>query len=316
MTTIRETAPVLTPVAAVTHRMRRRRVRQALTAAPFVLPGLVLVLLFVVWPLIRGVQMSLFDWNLPAPDRSEFVGLDNFIRAFTGDPIFWVATRNTFLYAIVTVPIQIVLGLAAAVLLNGQLRGKTVFRALFYLPVVTSWLVVSYVFAFLFADGAGPVNFFLVDILGILPEPVSWLHETWSAQVPIMILGIWKGVGWNMVIFLAALQAIPHELTEAGVLDGANAWQRFRLITLPLLRPTFQFVSVVLIIGAFNVFISVYLLTGGGPEKSTEVLLSYMYNQAFTNLDFGYGIAIGLILGATVMVFGFLQRRITRGSVD
>ncbi len=316
MTTIRETAPALSPVATVTHRVRRRRVRQALTAAPFVLPGLVLVLLFVVWPLIRGVQMSLFDWNLPAPDRSEFVGLDNFIRAFTGDPIFWVATRNTFLYAIVTVPIQIVLGLAAAVLLNGQLRGKTVFRALFYLPVVTSWLVVSYVFAFLFADGAGPVNFFLVDILGILPEPVSWLHETWSAQVPIMILGIWKGVGWNMVIFLAALQAIPHELTEAGVLDGANAWQRFRLITLPLLRPTFQFVSVVLIIGAFNVFISVYLLTGGGPEKSTEVLLSYMYNQAFTNLDFGYGIAIGLILGATVMVFGFLQRRITRGSVD
>jgi multiple sugar transport system permease protein len=316
MTTIPETAPVLAPVAAVTHRVRRRRVRQALTAAPFVLPGLVLVLLFVVWPLIRGVQMSLFDWNLPAPDRSEFVGLDNFIRAFTGDPIFWVATRNTFLYAIVTVPIQIVLGLGAAVLLNGQLRGKTVFRALFYLPVVTSWLVVSYVFAFLFADGAGPVNFFLVDILGILPEPVSWLHETWSAQVPIMILGIWKGVGWNMVIFLAALQAIPHELTEAGVLDGANAWQRFRLITLPLLRPTFQFVSVVLIIGAFNVFISVYLLTGGGPEKSTEVLLSYMYNQAFTNLDFGYGIAIGLILGATVMVFGFLQRRITRGSVD
>jgi multiple sugar transport system permease protein len=316
MTTIREAAPVLTPVTAVTLRARRRRLRQALTAAPFVLPGLVLVLLFVVWPLIRGVQMSLFDWNLPAPDRSEFVGLDNFIRAFTGDPIFWVATRNTFLYAIVTVPIQIVLGLAAAVLLNGQLRGKTVFRALFYLPVVTSWLVVSYVFAFLFADGAGPVNFFLVDILGILPEPVSWLHETWSAQVPIMILGIWKGVGWNMVIFLAALQAIPHELTEAGVLDGANAWQRFRLITLPLLRPTFQFVSVVLIIGAFNVFISVYLLTGGGPEKSTEVLLSYMYNQAFTNLDFGYGIAIGLILGATVMVFGFLQRRITRGSVD
>jgi multiple sugar transport system permease protein len=316
MTTIRETVPVIAPVVTDAQRSRRRRLRQTLTAAPFVLPGLVLVLLFVVWPLIRGLQMSLYDWNLPVPSRSEFVGLDNFIRAFTADPIFWVATRNTFLYAIVTVPIQIVLGLAAAILLNGQLRGKTIFRALFYLPVVTSWLVVSYVFAFLFSDGAGPVNFFLVDILGILPEPVSWLHETWSAQVPIMLLGVWKGVGWNMVIFLAALQAIPHELTEAGVLDGANAWQRFRLITLPLLRPTFQFVSVVLVIGAFNVFISVYLLTGGGPERSTEVLLSYMYNQAFTNLDFGYGIAIGLILGATVMVFGFLQRRITKGSVD
>jgi len=316
MTTLRAPLPVAALSAAERARRARRRRKQLLTAAPFVLPGLVLVLMFVVWPLIRGLQMSLYDWNLPVPSRSEFVGLDNFIRAFTGDPTFWVATRNTFLYAIVTVPIQIVLGLGTAVLLNGQLRGKTIFRALYYLPVVTSWLVVSYVFAFLFADGDGPVNFLLVDILGLFPEPVSWLHETWSAQVPIMLLGVWKGVGWNMVIFLAALQAIPHELTEAGTLDGANAWQRFRLITLPLLRPTFQFVSVVLIIGAFNVFISVYLLTGGGPEKSTEVLLSYMYNQAFTNLDFGYGIAIGLILGGTVMVFGFLQRRITRGAVD
>lgn len=314
MTTLRAAAPAVSSSPSL--RARRRRIRQALTAAPFVLPGLILVLLFVVWPLIRGLQMSLYDWNLPVPERSEFVGLDNFIRAFTGDPTFWVATRNTFLYAIVTVPIQIALGLAAAVLLNGRLRGKTVFRALYYLPVVTSWLVVSFVFAFLFSDGDGPVNFLLVDVLGLFPEPVSWLHDTWSAQVPIMLLGIWKGIGWNMVIFLAALQSIPHELTEASLLDGTNAWQRFWRITLPLLRPTFQFVSVVLVIGAFNVFISVYLLTGGGPEKSTEVLLSYMYNQAFTNLDFGYGIAIGLILGGTVMVFGFLQRRIARGAVD
>jgi len=298
-------------------RERRRRLqrRQVLTAAPFVLPGLLLVLLFVVWPLIKGLQMSLYDWNLPVPSRSEFVGLDNFLRAFT-DPTFWVAARNTALYAIVTVPIQMILGLFLAVLLNGKLRGRTVFRALFYLPVVTSWLVVSFVFAFLFSDGAGPVNFALVDILHILPEPIPWLHETWPAQVPIMILGIWKGVGWNMVIFLAALQSIPNELHEAGVLDGANAWQRFRLITLPLLRPTFQFVSVVLIIGAFNVFLSVYLLTGGGPQGSTEVLLSYMYNQAFTNLDFGYGITVGLLLGGAVIGFGFLQRRITRGAVD
>ncbi|TXK19699.1 carbohydrate ABC transporter permease [Homoserinibacter sp. GY 40078] len=306
--------PSVRPLPAT--RRRSRRMRQLATAAPFVLPGLILVLVFVVWPLIRGIQMSLYDWNLPAPSRSEFIGLDNFVRAFTQDPTFWVAVRNTFLYAIVTVPIQIVLGLGAAVLLNGRIRGRTIYRALFYLPVVTSWLIVSYVFAFLFSDGDGPVNYFFVNIVHILPEPVPWLHETWPAQVPIMVLGIWKGVGWNMVIFLAALQSIPHELNEAAVLDGANAWQRFTRVTLPLLKPTFQFVSVVLIVGAFNVFISVYLLTGGGPEKSTEVLLSYMYNQAFTNLDFGYGVTVGLILGATVMVFGFLQRRITRGAVD
>jgi multiple sugar transport system permease protein len=281
-----------------------------------VLPGLILVLLFVVWPLVRGMQMSLFHWNLPVPERSEFLGLDNFVRAFTGDPIFWVSVRNTFLYTIVTVPVQIALGLLAAVLLNGKLRGRTIFRALFYLPVVTSWLIVSLVFAFLFNDGAGPVNYLLVDLLHLVPDPVPWLHDTWAAQAPIMLLGIWKGIGWNMVVFLAALQSIPGELYEAASLDGANAWQRFWRVTFPLLRPTFQFVSVALIIGAFNVFLSVYLITGGGPEKSTEVMLSYMYTQAFTNLDFGYGTTIGLILGATVMFFGFLQRRITRGAVD
>ncbi|MFT4028278.1 MAG: sugar ABC transporter permease [Protaetiibacter sp.] len=301
---------------ATRRRIARRRWRQLLTAAPFVLPGLLLVLLFVVWPLIRGVQMSLYDWNLPAPDRSEFIGLDNFITAFTGDPTFWVSVRNTFLYAIVTVPVQIAFGLFGAVLLNGRLFGRTVFRALYYLPVVTSWLIVSLVFAFLFNDGLGPVNFLLVNVLHLAPEPIPWLHNTWAAQVPIMLLGVWKGIGWNMVIFLAAMQSIPNEMYEAATIDGANAWQKFWRVTLPLLRPTFQFVTVALIIGAFNVFISVYLITGGGPEKSTEVMLSYMYNQAFTNLDFGYATAIGLILGGTVMVFGFLQRRITREAVD
>lgn len=297
-------------------RARSRQRRQLTAALPFMLPGLILVLVFVVWPLVKGIQMSMYDWNLAVPARSTFVGLANFVRALSQDPSFWVAARNTVLYAAVTVPVQMVLGLAAAVLLNGRLRGKVVFRALYYLPVVTSWLVVSFVFAFLFSDSAGPVNYFLVDVLGLRSEPVPWLHQTWTAQVPIMLLGIWKGIGWNMVLFLAALQSIPLELTEAALLDGANAWQRLRRITLPLLRPTFQFVSVVLIIGAFNVFLSVYLLTGGGPERSTEVLLSYMYNQAFTTLDFGYAVTIGLLLGGAVLVLGFIQRRVSRGGVD
>ena len=312
MTTIATSAPATAGV----DRIRRKRRRSLAAALPFVLPGLILVLFFVVWPLVKGIQMSLYDWNLPRPERSQFVGLANFARALFDDPYFWVATRNTVLYAVITVPMQMALGLIAAILLTGSLRGRTVFRALYYLPVVTSWLIVSYVFAFLFSDNAGPVNYLLVDVLGFLSEPVPWLHQTWTAQVPIMLLGIWKGIGSNMVIFLAALQSIPPELYEAARIDGANALHRFRGITLPLLRPTFQFVSVVLIIGAFNVFLSVFLLTDGGPERSTEVLLSYMYNQAFTVLDFGYGVTIGLLLGGAVLVLGFLQRRIMKGSVD
>ena len=294
-----------------------RNLRQLRVALPFMLPGFVLVVLFVVYPLIRGVQMSLFDWNLAAPSQSKFVGANNFVRALTRDPIFWTAARNTVLYAVFTVPSQMVLGLGAALLLNAAVRGRAFFRALYYLPVVTSWLVVSYVFAYLFTDGLGPVNFLLVNILHVLPQPIDWLHDTWgTAEVPINALGIWKGIGWNMVIFLAALQSIPADLLEAAATDGAGWRQRFRYVTLPLLRPTVLFVSILLVIGAFNVFLSVTLLTGGGPQGSTEVLLSYMYTQAFKFLDFGYGTAVGLLMGVGVVVLSFLQRRMMRGSVE
>lgn len=294
---------------------RSKKWGQLRVAIPFMLPGLFFVVVFVIWPLIRGVQMSMYDWNLMVPEQSIFVGAANVVRALT-DPSFWVATRNTFLYAAVTVPGQMVLGLAAAMLLNSRIRGKTFFRTLYYLPVVTSWLVVSFVFAFLFTDGLGPVNYLLVDVLGIAEEPIPWLHQTWTAQVPIILLGIWKGVGWNMVIFLAALATMPAELNDAAAVDGAGGWERFRYVTLPLLKPTVLFVTVVLTIGAFNVFLSVFLLTGGGPERSTEVMLTYMYNQAFRFLDFGYGVTIGLLLGATIVVLGFLQRRVLRGAVE
>ncbi len=304
-------------VAALGRRDRARHVRELRAALPFMLPGFVLVLVFVVYPLLRGLQMSLYHWNLMVPAQSQFVGLDNFVRALTQDPGFWTAARNTVLYVVITVPAQMALGLGAALLLNAAIRGRAFFRALYYLPVVTSWLVVSYVFAYLFSDGPGPINNLLVNTLHILPAPIDWVHDSLaSAEVPINLLGIWKGIGWNMVIFLAALQSIPGELVEAASVDGAGAWQRFRRITLPLLRPAVLFVSVMLLIGAFNVFISVYLLTGGGPEGSTEVWLSYMWNQAFSYLDFGYGTAIGLLMGVAVIAIGFLQRRLLRGSVE
>lgn len=293
-----------------------RGLRELATALPFMAPGLVLVVVFVLYPLARGVQMSLYDWNLMAPAESEFVGLKNFERALTKDPTFWLAARNTVLYALITVPGQMALGLLAAIGLNAAVRGRSVFRAFFYLPVVTSWLAVSYLFAYLFSDGLGPVNYLLVQILHVLPTPVDWLRATWTAEVPINLLGIWKGVGWTMVILLAALQYIPAELYEAAETDGASGWQRFSRITLPLMRPTLMFVSVVLLIGAFNVFLSVVLLTGGGPQGTTEVLLSYMYTQAFKYLDFGYGVTIGLLMGVAIVGIGLVQRRVIRGSVD
>lgn len=309
------TSPSLSADATLERARELRRRRQELrTALPFMLPGFLLVIVFVLYPLAKGVQMSLFDWNLMNPPDSEFVGLKHFHRALTGDPIFWTAVRNTTLYALITVPGQMLFGLSAAMLLNMAIRGRAFFRALYYLPVVTSWLVVSYLFAYLFSAGMGPVNFLVVEVLGLMERPVEWLRQTWTAQVPINLLGIWKGVGWNMVIFLAALQFIPQELYEAAESDGASGWQRFRYVTLPLLRPSILFVSVVLLIGAYNVFLSVHLLTGGGPQETTEVLLSYMYTQAFRYLDFGYGVTIGLLMGAGVIFISFTQRRLLRGT--
>lgn len=309
-------AAVVPRLSFLQGRELRRALRELRVALPFMLPGFVLVVLFVLWPLARGVQMSLYDWNLMVPEQSTFVGATNFVRALTEDPTFWVATRNTVLYAAVTVPGQLALGLGAALLLNAAIRGRVFFRTLYYLPVITSWLVVSYIFAYLFTDGLGPINYLLVDVLHVVAEPIDWLHNTWTAQVPITLLGIWKGVGWTMVILLAGLQTIPKELYEAAAVDGASGWQRFRSLTLPLLKPTFLFVTIVLTIGAFNVFLSVFLLTNGGPERSTEVLLTYMYNQAFRFLDFGYGISIGLLMGLAVIVLSFMQRQLLRGAVE
>lgn len=296
-------------------RERRRALAQLRTALPYILPGMLLIAVFVVYPLIRGAGMSLYDWNLMVPSQSTYVGLDNYVRALTQDPVFWTAARNSVLYAIITVPSQMVLGLGIAILLDRAIRGRPLLRALYYLPVVTSWLAVSYVFAYLFSDGPGPVNYLLVDVLHVVDKPIDWLKGSYlTAEVPINLLGIWKGLGWNMVIFLAALQSIPRDLLEAADADGASPWQRFRHVTLPLLRPTVMFVSILLTIGALNVFLSVYLLTGGGPQKSTEVLLSYMYGQAFSYLDFGYGTAIGLLMGIAIVVVGLIQRRMYRGA--
>src|SRR2546428_10759640 len=191
----------------------RKGLQQLGVALPFMLPGFLLVIVFVLYPLARGVQMSLYDWNLMAPEQSDFVGLKNFQRALTQDPLFWIAVRNTALYAAITVPGQMVLGLGAALLLNVAVRGRAIFRALYYLPVVTSWLVVSYLFAYLFSDGMGPVNFLLVQGLHVLAEPVDRLHQTWTAEVPINLLGIWNGLGLNKVLFLSR----HHELPPHGI---------------------------------------------------------------------------------------------------
>lgn len=280
----------------------------------FLLPGLVLYLVWMLYPLFYELYVSFFDWKIIPGQESTFVGLDNYTRAFT-DNTFWLSLRNTFQYTVATVIGQLVIGLAVAMLVHRIAFGKRLFRAIYYLPVVTSWVVVSFLFEYLFSSsGSGLVNYLLVNILHVMPEPISWTGNTGTAWIIIYALGIWKGVGWAMVIFLAALQGIPTELYEAAAIDGADEWSQFWRITLPLIRRTTAFVIVALIIGGFQVFISVFLITGGGPLHRTEVLLSYMYDRSFNKLEFGYGAALSYILAAIVVFVSFVQMRFLGGS--
>jgi len=234
----------------------------------------------------------------------------NYIKALT-DPDFHLAMRNTIYYGLVTVPGQMIIAMIVAVLLDRKLKGRVIYRALYFLPVVTSWVVVSFIFKYLY-NQQGLSNYILNDLLHFIPENISWLTNPKTALWAIMILGIWKGIGWTMVIYLGGLAGIPRELYEAAKVDGANVWQQFWRITLPLLRPTITFVLIMLAIGSFNVFISVYIMTQGGPLGQTEVALTYMYRHAFDYLELGYGAAVSYILAIIIFIVSIIQYKFLR----
>jgi multiple sugar transport system permease protein len=285
----------------------------------FILPGFALYLLIIGYPAVRALVISLQKFGIAPGAPSPWVGLDNYARA-VHDPVLLRSFVNAAVYMATTVPAQILIGLALAVLLNTALPGRTLFRVLFYLPVVTSWVIVSLLFQYLFATDHGIVNWLLVDVAHVAGEPVDWLGGRWTAMVAIGALGVWKGVGWSMLIFLAALTGVPQELHEAAALDGAGAWRRFRHVTMPFLRGSLVTVTILLVIGGFNVFTSVQLMTGGGPLDQTQVPLTYMYQQAFEYLDFGYGSSISFLLTTLVLVVSGLQywlaRRTARGGMQ
>lgn len=210
-----------------------------------------------------------------------------------------------------TVPLQAGLGLVCAVALNAKLRGRAMFRVLIYIPVISSWVVVSLLFRYLFGSDSGAVNYLLTNVFHSTSNRIDWLGGRWTALIAICLLGLWKGIGWAMLIFLAALQSVPTDLQEAAAVDGANAWRRFLAVTLPSIRRTITFVTTLLIIGGFNVFISVRLMTDGGPGDQTQVPLTYLYRQAFNFLDFGYGSAIAFMLTSLVFVISIGQLWVT-----
>jgi len=285
-----------------------------LTPYLYILPGFIFIMVWIIFPMIKAFQISLYDWNIFSSAKSIFIGVDNYIKAFKDD-LFWMAFKNSLLYALVTVIGQLLLGLLVALLIDKIIHGRIFFRTLYYLPVVTSWVVCSLLFKYLFnSSPAGLINYVLVQVLHLFPEPVTWLNEPGTAFVALYTLGIWKGVGWTMVIFLAAIQAIPEELHQAALVDGANEWQVAKKIIIPLLVPTIILTSIMLMIGAFQTYIPIALITRGDPIHRTDVILSFMYDKAFSDREFGYGSALSFIL--IIIVFAISQIQMRLGKSD
>jgi len=294
----------------------RRQMRNLPMALVFLLPGIVLFAAFVIGPMLYSLRISFFDWKILNPELSAWLGLENYSRAL-GDPIFRRSVLNTLAYSAVTVPTQIIIGVTIALLLNQKIRGKAFFRVMYYLPVITSWVIVSLLFEYMFSGQAGLINYLLRDVLAVIDKNILWLADPILAFVPIHLLEIWKGIGWVAIIALAGLQVIPQHLLEAAEVDGAGSWQRFRFITLPLLTPTLAFLFVVRTIGTLNGYISNLLITNGGdPLDKTHFVLTLMYEATFTRLDFGYGSAISYLLTVFIFIISIFQIRLLRRDVE
>jgi multiple sugar transport system permease protein len=294
-------------------RLLRTRLHNLLPAVPFVLPGLVLACVFVIYPILFNIRISFSNYQIVQRSMT-FVGLDNYIALFT-EPQgrLFVAIRNNFLYAIITTPFILFFGLLFAVLINNLRRARMAFRTFFYLPVITSWVIVGMVFAYMFNAGErGLVNYLLVDVFHLTGDYVPWLQKTWTGNTVIWIMGIWKNIGWSMIIYLAGLQGISSELYEAAGIEGAGPVAKFRYITVPLLKNTTFYVMVNMLIGAFNVFLQVLLLTSGNPRGTTSVLQYLLYDKSFNLFEFGQGAAIGLITAMLVLTTTLILNRVFR----
>lgn len=275
----------------------------------FSLPYLVFFLAFVAYPLIFSFLLMFHRWNLVSP--MEWVGLKNFIR-LSRDPLFFKSLVNTLFFLMIHIPLQIVVALGFALLLNENIAGRGFFRGIYFLPVVVSGVAVTILWQQLFSYDFGLLNGFLAAV-GI--GPVPWLIDVHFAMPSIALMATWKNVGIYIVLFLAGLQSIPHELYEAASIDGARPVRQFFSITLPLLNPTVMVIVVLSTIGGFSLFIEPYILTGGGPMESTLSGMLYIYNQAFYFGHMGYAATLGFVYALVIFGVVLLQRRVIERDV-
>jgi len=284
-------------------------------AYAFVAPALGLLAVFFLLPTIAALVLSFTDFDVYAvadSSRLRLVGLDNYVRLLH-DARFWTALRNTVWFVLVAGPASIAVSLAAALLVDAKVvRGRAIFRTILFLPVVTTLVAVAVVWRYLYHPRYGLLNQ-LLGAVGI--APVDWLGNPAWALPALALLAVWKNFGFNMLIFLAGLQAIPERLSEAARLDGANRWQELWHVTVPMLAPTFVFVGVITTIGYLQLFAEPYVMTQGGPANSTLSVVLLMYEEGFRWWNLGYGAAVAFVLFALILTVSLVQLWLQRRAV-
>lgn len=284
----------------------------------FVLPHLVFFAVFVMWPFVYGLGISLFEYDILRPEATKFVGLGNYAQLFTQGTVeytvFWNALINTFEFVVLSVPPLILVPFGMALLLNTKLRGRNFFRAVYFAPWVLSSAVVGLLGFWIFQSQGGLINSYL-KVLGI--EQPRWLSTMPWAWYAIVLTTVWWTSGFNMVILLAALQAIPAELYEAASIDGASSWKRFIHITIPQLRPILLFIVIITIIASFNLFAQPFLMTRGGPAEAggggaTESIMMRIYGEGFSRNRMGSSAAMSFVVAAIMVFVSYLNFRLFR----
>jgi multiple sugar transport system permease protein len=287
--------------------------RRQWTAYLFLAPVFLLFSVFTAFSVGYAFWLSFHQWNILEPAKP-FVGLDNY-RRLIDDDRFHEATLNTLYYTAVSVPLTIVIGLGVALLLNNQIRARGFFRTMFYLPVVTPLVIASIIWKWVYNGDYGLLNYYLIKF-HLIDEPLLWLADPNLAMPSVIITSIWKGVGFAMVVYLAGLQSIPEDYYDAAKLDGAAGWRRLRDITIPLLSSTTLFLLVISILGSFQVFTQIFIMTNGGPLGKTRTIVWYIYTTAFRDYNMGYASALAFALFAMMLFFTLLQFRFLRREVE
>lgn len=288
----------------------RSKLMQVWVPFVFLLPALVLYAVFFVYPFIFSFILSFQKWNLISPNK-DFVGLDNYIHLLH-DEVFWISLKNSALYVLMTVPFAIGIGLVLAMAVESLWRGKRVYRVIFFLPVVSSIGIISIVWSLMYNPQVGAINV-LLSTFGI--KGPNWMNNPTTALWALAIVGIWKGFGYNMVLYISGLKSIDRSLYEATAMDGAGRWQQFRHVTLPMLSPVTFFILVMSIISSFQVFATIQIMTRGGPNNATNVLVYQIYQEAFQFFNIGVATASSTILLLMVGTLTVVQLRLSKKMV-